>query len=118
MMNGIGIVGTLAGLDRFLHFAQRLVKPGGQILVDSYDLRDSDAPGRMASENGDARGGYVGEMRFQLEYQGHRGSPYHWLFVDPATLARRATQAGWTCDVIWQEEEDHYLARLSPYART
>lgn len=35
LMNGIGPVGTLVGLERFLERAGRLLRPGGQILVDS-----------------------------------------------------------------------------------
>jgi len=37
MMNGIGVVGDLAGLDRFLAGVGRLLTPDGQILLDSYD---------------------------------------------------------------------------------
>ncbi|HSC69799.1 MAG TPA: methyltransferase domain-containing protein, partial [Candidatus Methylomirabilis sp.] len=37
MMNGIGVVGDLAGLDRFLACVGRLLRPDGQILLDSYD---------------------------------------------------------------------------------
>lgn len=35
LMNGIGPVGTLDGLDRFLGRAAELLRPGGQLLVDS-----------------------------------------------------------------------------------
>ena len=41
---GGGVVGDLAGLDRFLDHARRLVAPEGQILVDSSDLRRSPDP--------------------------------------------------------------------------
>ena len=42
MMHGIGIVGNLPGLDRFLAHTHRLLKPNGQIVFDSFDARCTD----------------------------------------------------------------------------
>lgn len=113
MMNGIGVVGDLSGLDRFLGDAHRLLKPDGQILLDSYDPNWTEDPDEVPSpEVGGHTGRYLGEMRFQLEYRGTNGPPLAWLFVDSKILAERAVKAGWSCEVIWQEEEGHYLARL------
>jgi SAM-dependent methyltransferase len=107
LMNGIGLVGSLQGLDGFLAEAPRLLTPGGQILLDSFDAGPSEPtrPGR-----------YPGEMRFQLEYAGIRGAFYDFVFLDCDTLRRRAAKAGWSCESIWQEAEGHYLARLTPSA--
>ncbi len=107
MMNGIGIVEDLAGLDRFLREAGRLLVPGGQILLDSYDPRGAENPSRPGLDR------YPGEMRFRLEYKRKRGPVYGWLFVDFDTLRDRAVRAGWSCESIWQEDEGHYLARLA-----
>ena len=104
LMNGIGLVGTLDGLDRFLRGVWRLVADGGQILLDSFD------PGPADPERPH---GYVGEMRFQLEYRGVRGAFYDFVFLDFETLCWRADRAGWCCESIWQEDEGHYLARLT-----
>ena len=112
LMNGVGVVGTLEGLDRFLQVAQRLLAPGGQILLDSYDMRDVEPAGGAADSPVNAGRRYVGEMRFQLEYAGVCGPLYPWLFVDYPTLAARAAQAGFLCEGVWHEEEGHYLARL------
>ncbi len=114
MMNGIGVVGDLAGLDRFLVEAGRLLKPDGQILLDSYDPGwTEDRENAVPPAVGARPNRYSGEMRFQLEYKGAMGPPLEWLFVDSATLAGHARRAGWSCEVIWQEEEGHYLARLT-----
>jgi SAM-dependent methyltransferase len=114
MMNGIGVVGDLAGLDRFLERVGRLLRPDGVILLDSYDPGWTEDPGKEAAPGASSRPGrYVGEMRFQLEYRGAMGPSLEWLFVDPETLADHAGRAGWSCEVIWQEEEGHYLARLT-----
>ncbi len=104
LMNGIGLVGTLDGLDRFLRDVPRLLAEGGQILLDSFDPGPAD-PERPQE--------YPGEMRFQLEYRGLRGAFYDFVFLDLETLRRHAECAGWNCESIWQEEEGHYLARLT-----
>lgn len=109
LMNGIGVVGTLAGLERFLGESRRLLCAGGQILLDSYD------PGPPLP--GAPRDRYPGEMRFRLEYAG-RGPFYEWLFVDLDTLRQRAACAGYRGEGIWQEAEGHYLARLTRGVQT
>ena len=40
LMNGSMIAGTLAGLERMLLHLETLLSPGGQVLMDSTDLRD------------------------------------------------------------------------------
>jgi SAM-dependent methyltransferase len=104
LMNGIGLVGTLEGLDRFLRGAPRLLTDSGQILLDSFD------PGPAIPGSSDP---YVGEMRFRQEYGEIRGEFYDFLFLDFGTLRRHAETAGWRCESIWQEDEGHYLARLT-----
>jgi SAM-dependent methyltransferase len=114
MMNGIGVVEDLAGLDRFLGDAHRLLAPGGQILLDSYDPTwDEDAKGSPPQDPRSPSERYTGEMRFRLEYRGKKGPTLTWLFLDSGLLAERAMKAGWSCEVIWHEEEGHYLARLT-----
>jgi SAM-dependent methyltransferase len=114
MMNGIGVVGDLAGLDRFLADVPRLLAPDGQILLDSYDPTWDDDPDEAGPAGADRPAGrYIGEMRFRLEYEGKKGPPLLWLFLDSKLLNERAMKAGWSCEVIWQEEEGHYLARLT-----
>jgi len=38
LMNGIGLVGNIAGLKAFLQHAKELLNPGGQLLFDSSDV--------------------------------------------------------------------------------
>ncbi|HSB80794.1 MAG TPA: methyltransferase domain-containing protein [Candidatus Methylomirabilis sp.] len=113
LMNGIGVVGSLAGLQRFLRDVKRLLRPEGQILLDSYDPGPDAVPGVAAQGGPSGTRGYPGEMRFQLEYEGRRGPSLEWLFVDFETLAARAVREGWSAEIIWREEEGHYLARLA-----
>jgi SAM-dependent methyltransferase len=116
MMNGLGLAETLPGLSRFLKDARRLLRPGGQILADSTDVRvrmDKEAGRTGTFQRADGR--YIGELHFQLEYEGRKGPPFGQLYVDPETLARVAGEAGWTSEIILAPDEyGHYLVRLTP----
>lgn len=109
----IGMVERLAGLDRFLSYANGLVHPKGQILLNSMDVRCTTNPKHLAYHEANRRAGrYYGQFRLQLEYKGQRGTPFGWLYVDPEVLTDRALKAGWGCQVIHREEDGNYLARL------
>jgi SAM-dependent methyltransferase len=114
MGHGIGMVGTLAGLDRFLARARGLLSEGGQVLLDSLDVRATDDPGNLAYHEANRRAGrYIGEIRLQSEYRGRAGPFYRWLHVDATTLREHAAGAGWKGEVIRQEDNGDYLARLT-----
>jgi SAM-dependent methyltransferase len=110
MMNGIGMAARVAALPAFLKSLGRLVRPDGQVVLDSFDPRTQ---GERAARAAGA-GGYPGELRFRLEYKGRLGPWYAWLFVDFDTLARQAARAGWGSETVWVEEDGQYLARLWP----
>jgi hypothetical protein len=113
MMNGIGVVGDLAGLERFAKLARPLVRSGGQVLLDSVDPAKAARAEQAKPTRRLRRGRYHGEVHFRLEYKGRVGEPFSWLFVDPQTLAARAGRHGWRCEVLAQAARGQYLARLS-----
>ena len=109
MMNGIGFVGKLAGMPDFLEKAKELLAEGGQILFDSSDLTYADIG------DTDFRGDeseYYGEVWYQLEYEGVKGAPYYWLYLDQQTAADCAAAAGFTFEVLEEAEDGYYLARM------
>ncbi|MCP4662060.1 MAG: class I SAM-dependent methyltransferase [bacterium] len=116
LMNGIGLVGGLDGLASFLDKAAGLLAAGGQILLDSTDLRWTE-PRRRYWPRLAARvreGRYWGEARQRIVYQGTEGTPpLAWLYVDAATLALYARRNGWKCQVIRTANDGNYLARLT-----
>lgn len=59
MMHGIGLVEDLSGLDRFLHHAHKLLKPDGQIICDSLDVRYTDDPRHQAYQKANQRAGHL-----------------------------------------------------------
>jgi len=111
--HGIGITGDLDGLDKFLVYAHNLVTSDGQILLDSLDVRRSHEEQNLSYHKANQQAGrYIGETRIQMEYLGIKGPFFGWLHVDSLTLAEHAGQAGWNCEVIREEENREYLAKL------
>jgi len=111
LMNGLGLVGTLAGLDRFLAHARTLLAPGGQILATSSDVRYlyEDEDGALLLN---LNGPYYGEVEYSLSYQGRAGKSFPWLFVDAALLNDAAETAGYTADFLGEDDNNQYLVRL------
>jgi SAM-dependent methyltransferase len=116
LMNGLGLAETLIGLRRFLGEIRRLLRPGGQILADSTDVRSRMDP--AAGRGGTVMrsdGRYIGELHLQLEFQGRKGDPFPQLYVDPETLTRYAEGEGWSCEIVSPRDKyGNYLARLLP----
>jgi hypothetical protein len=113
MMNGIGILGTLEGLDRFLREVPRLLEPDGQIVLDSGPARVVGEPGNSAVEvaiAGDET--HHGEAWITLEYKGRKGPPFRELYADSETLTLHAAAAGFGCEVVFRDELGGYVAQL------
>ena len=111
LMNGLGLAGTLEGLGPLLQSAGRLLAPGGRIIADSTDPRhfleiDDDEP-PLGQD-----GRYGGEVQFQIEFEGSRGAPFPFLYVDAKTLSRHASQAGLALSAVVPFANGTYLAIL------
>jgi len=104
LMNGAGLAGSLEGVPGLLDRLRGCLSPNGQVLMDSTDPRNWE-------ESEDGR--YPGEIHYQLEFQGEKGPPFPFLFVDPDTLGRVAAEEGWAMEVLVEEEDGRYLARLT-----
>jgi len=106
LMNGSMIAGTVTGLEQLLLHLETLLSPGGQVLMDSTDLRDG-------SEVQGPDGRYVGELHYQLEFEGNRGPPFPQLFVDPHALTDVASRVGLGVDIVAEGEDGAFLARIA-----
>jgi ubiquinone/menaquinone biosynthesis C-methylase UbiE len=110
----IGMVENIAGLDHFLTDIHRLVKPNGQILLNSLNVTCTSNPVHLAYHEANRRAGrYVGEIRLQFEYKGIKGPIHGWLQADSETLSTHASKAGWSCEILLREDDGNYLARLT-----
>ena len=118
IVNGLSMVERLEALRPYLRRVLRLVRPGGQYLIHSTDVRRLPALRERVEMNlRDPARGYFGEMDCWLEYKGRRGEAFTELYVDPETLAAHARAAGWACDIVAERGEGFFLARLTPAAR-
>jgi hypothetical protein len=93
MMNGIGICGTIDVLPKLFKQFNELLKPGGQILLDSSDVS-------YLFKIGLPENHYYGEIAYQYEYQSVKGPWFNWLYVDMKTLAKEAQNYGFHLQVL------------------
>lgn len=107
LMNGIGLTGTLAGFADFLEKAKNLIHTDGQLIFDSSDISYL-YEGLPKPQNK-----YFGEVSYRYEYQQQKGNWFNWLYLDQQTLIHIANQHGWQCEIVFDDGEDQYLARLS-----
>jgi len=107
LMNGIGLAENTSGLERLLHHCKGLLRAGGQLLFDSSDISYLYHPEPPPQTP------YFGEVTFQYEYQHQKGDTFGWLYIDQATLTKLAQAHGWVVQILYEDENDQYLARLS-----
>ncbi len=107
LMNGIGIIQTLDRLPEFFAKAKELLTDKGCILLDSSNLiylfMDEDGTA-MINLNSDK---YYGEIEYRIDFSNHHGVPFKWVFVDFEILSDIASENGFNCEKIY--EDDHYL---------
>jgi SAM-dependent methyltransferase len=114
MGHGIGVVEDIIGLNDFLKHAPGLLKPNGQILLTSLDVRVTNNPTHLEYQKRNLnRGRYFGEIRMQFEYGSNRGPLFGWLHIDAKTLSNYASKTGWNVNVVQQQPDGNYLARLT-----
>ncbi|EDM37602.1 putative methyltransferase [Pedobacter sp. BAL39] len=111
MMNGIGLTGSIPGLKSFLQHVKSLLNPGGQLIFDSSDLS------YLYQEVPFPLNGYYGEVSFRYEYKSVKGNWFKWVYVDQRTLKEIASAAGWYTEVVFEDDQDQYLARLTLTAK-
>ena len=111
-MNGIGIVGKVENLGNFFRSAKRLLAPGGQLLLDSSDIKYifMDEDGSMDI---DLAAGYYGEIDYKMRYKNITGEPFDWLYIDFDTLSMYAEEHGFNCEKCIDGEHYDYLARIT-----
>lgn len=113
LMNGTGIAGKLERLPDMLNKLRQLLKTGGQILIDSSDLRYL-----YEDEDGDLdidmlEGDYYGEVTYRMQYKNIKGDEFDWLYVDYQTLKTFADNCGLNCELVLEGEHYEYLAKLT-----
>lgn len=112
LMNGTGIIGKLKNMPDFLDRIRLLLSKGGQLLVDSSDLKYL-----YENEDGtydiDPLGTYYGEIDYQMIYKKVKGEPFDWLYVDFNTLKLIAENNGFNCIKVLEGDHFDYLAQIT-----
>jgi len=68
----------------------------------------------LACQEANIRNGRpAGQRRYWMEYRGRRGEPFNWLHLDFDGLRDIAQRHGWSAEMLGQEANGHYLARIS-----
>lgn len=111
LMNGTGIFQTLENTPQYLKHLKSLLKPNGQILIDSSDIKYM-----YQDEDGgywlDMNANYYGELDYYLSYKGEPEFPLKWLYLDFDTLNRLAKNVGLHCEKVLDGTHFDYLAKL------
>ena len=111
LMNGTGIAGKIEHLPDLFQRLKALLNPGGQILIDSSDLK-------YIYENEDGsfdinlNGAYYGEVDYQMIYKDVKGDRFDWLYVDFPVLKSIAETCGLHSELVAEGDHYDYLARI------
>ena len=106
LMNGLGFIGKKDRLKDFLSQADKLLKPEGQIILDSSDVKYLYEGEELPKDK------YFGEVSFQYEFKEKKGEWFDWVYFDKDTLALEADALGWYVYFLHSDENGQYLARL------
>ena len=111
LMNGTGIAGKIENLPALFNRLKALLNKGGQILIDSSDIK-------YIYENEDGsfdinlNATYYGEVDYQMVYKDVKGDSFDWLYVDFPLLKSIAESCGLHGELIAEGEHYDYLARF------
>jgi len=112
LMNGTGIFQELTQVSKYLSHLKSLLNTGGQILIDSSDIKymyeDEDGGYWM-----DTNSNYYGELDYFLSYKGEEETAMKWLYLDFDTLKLASETVGLNCELVLEGEHFDYLARLT-----
>lgn len=111
LMNGTGIFQELSEVSTYLKHLKSLLNPGGQILIDSSDIKYM-----YEDEDGglwiDTHANYYGELDYYLSYKGEEETPMKWLYLDFDMLYKACQTIELSCDKVMDGDHFDYLARL------
>lgn len=112
LMNGTGIFQTLEEVPTYLNLLKNSLKPGGQILIDSSDIRymyEDEDGGIWIDTNAD----YYGQLEYNLSYKGEAETPMHWLYLDFKNLDLFCAKANLKCELVQEGDHFDYLAKIT-----
>jgi len=106
LMNGIGLAGDIENLNKLLAIFKNMMAKGGQLLFDSSDIAYL-YEGNLPADK------YYGEITYQYEYKNQKTPWFKWLYIDEHKLTEVALSAGFSTEVLYEDEFNQYLVRLT-----
>jgi len=110
-MNGTGVFQELKQVTKYLTHLKSLLKPNGQILIDSSDIiymyEDEDG-GYWFDKNAN----YYGELEYYVKYRGKNEKPFKMLYMDFKLLKNACEVLGLKCKMLAEGEHYDYLAKI------
>lgn len=109
LMNGTGIFRNMKEMPTYLRHLKSLLKPNGQILIDSSDLKYMyDSNEEMGNIDG-----YYGELEFVMRYKGMESLPFDWLYLDEHTFEAICSDHDLNFEVVARGDNHDYLAKIT-----
>jgi len=112
LMNGTGVFQELKHVTKYLTHLKSLLKPKGQLLIDSSDIIYM-----FEDEDGgywfDTNKNYYGELDYFVSYKGENEDPFKMLYMDFFLLKNACNALGLKCEQILEGEHYDYLARIT-----
>ena len=107
LMNGFGIAGNEAGLEKLLVHLKSLLAPGGCILADSTNLGEWEE--RLEE---DLSQGYHGEVTFRVS-DGMETDEFEWIYPDEFLLEALCDELGLSFEIVKYGSSGAFLCRIT-----
>ena len=111
LMNGIGIAQDLYGLEKLLIHLKSILKPNGQIILDSSDISYL-----YEDENGiiilPSTEEYFGIVKYQMEFDRIKTDEFNWLYIEFDILKELCTKLKLNISLIKETDNSNYLVRM------
>lgn len=111
LMNGSGFFESLERTPHVLNHLKSLLNKGGQILIDSSDIKymyEDDDGGFWIDTNAD----YYGELEYHVTYKGDTES-FTWMYLDFDNLKTACSIVGLQCELVLEGDHYDFLARIT-----
>lgn len=106
LMNGIGLSSSIEGFRKFLKKSDKLLNSDGKIIFDSCDISYMYGEFEMPEK------AYYGEAKVRYEYNQDFTEWFQWLYIDQDTMQKIAKEENWNSEIIFEDDNDQYLAIL------
>ncbi|WP_170110204.1 class I SAM-dependent methyltransferase [Flavilitoribacter nigricans] len=111
--HNIGIGGTLTGAEKLLQILRLLIRPGGALLLNSLDPTAMEERYHQADHLVyKAEDGYLGSIKFRVEYKDRIGDWFNWVHLDSGVLRQLAEKTNWQVERLCESRQGDYSAVL------